>query len=87
MQTTQYKWLQSSGWIPDLPTVEAGSPRIVLAFDARHLVQDGRLLTELRDHFRGAALIGCSTSGEIMGDEVCGDSLVATVLGFDRTRH
>lgn len=86
MQTTQYKWLQSSGWVPDLPTVEAGSPRIVLAFGARRLVQDGRLLTELRDHFPGAALIGCSTSGEIMGDEVCDDSLVATVLGFDHTR-
>lgn len=85
MQTTQHKWLQSSGWIPDLPTVEAGSRRIVLAFGARHLVQDGRLLAELRDHFRGAAFIGCSTSGEIMGDEVCDDSLVATVLGFDHT--
>ena len=86
MQTTQYKWLQSSGWVPDLPTVEAGSPRIVLAFGARRLVQDGRLLAELRDHFPGAALIGCSTSGEIMGDEVGDDSLVVTVLGFDHTQ-
>ena len=86
MQTTQYKWLQSSGWVPDLPTVEAGSPRIVLAFGARRLVQDGRLLAELRDRFPGVALIGCSTSGEIIGDEVCDDSLVATVLGFDHTR-
>ncbi len=86
MQTTQHKWLQSSGWIPDLPTVEAGSGRIVLAFGARGLVQEGRLLAELRDHFPGAALIGCSTSGEIIGDEVCDDSLIATVVGFDHTR-
>jgi hypothetical protein len=86
MQTTQHRWSQSNGWVPDLPTVGAGSQRIVLAFGARKLIQEGSLVTELRDHFRGASLLGCSTSGEIAGDEVWDDSLVATVLGFDHTR-
>ena len=66
MQSIQYRWLKSSGWIPDLPTVaagESGSRRIVLAFGARHLLQEGNLLSELHDHFPGAAFIGCSTSG------------------------
>ena len=89
MQSIQYRWLKSSGWIPDLPTVEAGesgSRRIVLAFGARHLLQEGNLLSELHDHFPGAAFIGCSTSGEIAGEEISDNSLVATVLSFDHTR-
>ncbi len=86
MEIAQYHWFQNKGWIPDLPTVAAGSQRIVLAFGARELMQEGRLVSELRDHFQGATLLGCSTSGEIAGNEVCDDSLVATVIGFDHTR-
>jgi hypothetical protein len=35
---------------------------------------------------KGAALIGCSTSGEIVGDEVIDDSVIATAVTFDHTR-
>jgi hypothetical protein len=86
MNTAQYRWLQSGGWMPGLPNAEANWEGIVFAFGARSLIQEPKLIGELRDHFRGAPIIGCSTSGEIAGDEVVDDSLVATAVGFDHTR-
>jgi hypothetical protein len=49
------------------------------------LLQAGELIEELRDHFKGAPVIGCSTSGEIVGDEVVDDTLVATAVHFNHT--
>ena len=86
MKTTQHRWSKSDGWRPALPTIEAGWHGIVFAFGARQLIQEGELLGELRSHFKGAPVIGCSTSGEIVGNEVVDDSLVATAVGFDHTR-
>jgi hypothetical protein len=85
MQTQQYKWLRGRGWTPELPTTEAGAHNIVLAFGARQLLQEGGLVSEISKHFPGSTMIGCSTSGEIAGDEVTDDSFVATVIGFDHT--
>ncbi len=44
------------------------------------------MVDQLRSRFHGASLIGCSTSGEIIGDEVVDDSVIATVAGFERTQ-
>ena len=86
MKTTQHRWSSAEGWVPDLPTAELGRPGIVFVFGAKRLLQDGELVGELRHRFEAAAVIGCSTSGEIVGDEVLDDSLIATVVTFDHTR-
>jgi hypothetical protein len=90
MEAEQYKWSQSGGWTPDLITGhgnERGNKQnIVFVFGSKRLLEQGKLLDQLRSHFHGASLIGCSTSGEIVGDEVADDSVVATVVGFDHTR-
>lgn len=86
MRTTQYKWSQSGGWRPDLPISEAGQQDIVFVFGARPLIQAGQAIDELRGRFKGAAIAGCSTSGEIVGDTVVDDSIVATAVHFDHTR-
>jgi hypothetical protein len=86
VKTTQYRWSSIDGWAPDLPTAELGRPGIVFVFGAKRLLQDGELVGELRHRFEAAAVIGCSTSGEIVGDEVVDDSLIATAVTFDATR-
>src|SRR5918996_6302720 len=86
MKIEQYKWSQNDGWSPDLPVAQLDRQGIVFVFAARPLIQEGRLIRELRDHFKGAAVIGCSTSGEIVSDEVRDDSLVATAVCFEHTR-
>jgi hypothetical protein len=86
MKTTQYKWSQSEGWKPDLPSGEVEREGVVFVFGARPLIQAGEPIDELRRHFKGAAILGCSTSGEILGDTVLDDSVIATAVDFEHTR-
>ena len=86
MKTAQYKWSQRDGWRPNLPTNEVGRQSVVFVFGARSLMQTGAPVGELRDHFKGAAMLGCSTSGEILGDNVVDDTVTATVANFEHTR-
>jgi hypothetical protein len=86
MKTAQYKWSKSDGWRPNLPTGEVGRQRAVIVFGARPLIQAGDVVGELRDHFKGAAMLGCSTSGEIVGAMVVDDSVIATVVDFEHAR-
>jgi hypothetical protein len=86
MKTAQYKWSQSAGWKPDLPSGEVQREGVVFVFGARPLIQAGQLVDELRGHFKGAAILGCSTSGEILGDMVVDDSVIATAVDFEHTR-
>jgi hypothetical protein len=86
MKTTQYKWSQSDGWKPHLPTNGGMRQEIVFVFGARRLIKAGQLLDELRAHFKGAKILGCSTSGEIVGDTVVDDSIIATAVDFEHTR-
>jgi hypothetical protein len=86
MEIAQCRWRKDTGWSPDLSGAGLSSPNLVVVFGARPLLQDGNLARELRQHFEGAALIGCSTSGEIVGDEVIDDSVIATAVTFDHTR-
>ena len=85
MKTKQYKWSQSEGWMPDLPAGGVGRQTVVFIFGARPLIQAGELVDQLRHHFKGAAILGCSTSGEIVGDTVVDDSVVATAVEFEHT--
>ena len=85
MKTAQYKWSQSGGWRPNLPTAEVGRQSVGFVFGARSLMQAGEVVGELRDHFKGAAILGCSTSGEIFGDMVVDDSVIATIVDFEHT--
>jgi hypothetical protein len=86
MNTAQYKWSQSDGWQPSLPTGEDERQGVVFVFGARSLIQAGELVGELRAHFKGAAILGCSTSGEILGDTVSDNSVIATAVDFAHTR-
>ena len=86
MKTAQYQWSRSDGWTPNLPDFTVESPGMIFVFGARPLIQAGELVSELREHFKDTAILGCSTSGEIVGDTVVDDLVIATAVTFDQTR-
>lgn len=86
MKTAQYRWSQKEGWQPDLPSDTTERHGVVFVFGARPLIEAGELVGELRAHFRGAAMLGCSTSGEILGDSVVDDSVIVSAVEFEHTR-
>jgi hypothetical protein len=86
MKTAQYRWSPKEGWQPGLPTDAADRHGVVFVFGARPLIEAGELVGELRAHFKGSAMLGCSTSGEIVGDSVVDDSVIASAVEFEHTR-
>jgi hypothetical protein len=58
----------------------------VLLFGDRLHLADENVIEPLRQRFPDAHIVSCSTGGEILGDLVLEDAVVATVLRFDATR-
>lgn len=84
MKTEQIQWSQASGWQP------AARPRLdadlVLVFGSRALLGDAERVSEVRDTYPDAHVMGCSTAGEICGVEVLDDCIVVTAIEFESTR-
>ena len=86
MKITQHRWAEHHDWAPALAPVQDGKQNIVFIFGSRSLMKQGEAIQHLRNYWKGASVVGCSTSGEIVGDEVIDGSLAATVVGFNHTR-
>lgn len=88
MKIQQLLWDRADGW---RVTTEDGFPNgvkppahLVLYFTAPGLMNDEVRFQELRARFPEAPLVGCSTGGEILGDEVYDDTITATALWFEQ---
>lgn len=83
MKVIQRQWTRQAGWHDELPPDP--SVTLVLAFGGSEAL-DAERGRELRQAFPGAVLAGCSTAGEILGEQVHDDTIVATAISFDATR-
>lgn len=74
------------GWLAPLPS-ELDSPEtLVLAFAASAYAHHPAALEELAADFPQSVLVGCSTSGEIAGENVFDASISVAVARFSQTR-
>jgi len=60
--------------------------QLVLYFGNRPGLAGGARYRELRDRYPDSHIIGCSTGGQIHGDDISDDEIVAVALHFARTR-
>jgi hypothetical protein len=65
---------------------QALADQLVLIFGSTALLGDSANFFAIRKAFPNAIVVGCSTAGEIHGTTVEDDSLVVTVVNFERTR-
>jgi hypothetical protein len=80
--------VQTMRWIDgrwDILGAPLASSAFVLYFGAPAQLADSSLLDQLRQHYPGARLVGCSTGGEILANEALDDSVVAAAVHFDDT--
>lgn len=70
-------------WRAPLPA--ASDAQLVFLFGDRNLALSEAINADLRTHFPHAEIIGCSTSGEILGTELHDDSLCLTAVHFSHT--
>lgn len=83
MNVIQAQWTYKDGWsglTPDFATAQ-----LVLVFGGTDALTAERV-EELRRASGTAALLGCSTSGEILGTRVGDDTITATAVRFEATR-
>ncbi len=82
----QLNWTSSKGWKEELNSnVVEFKPQIVLIFGSRLLLSDVNLIQEINKRYPNSQIIGCSTSGEILGTSVNDDSLAVTAVQFEKT--
>ncbi|HEX2807458.1 MAG TPA: FIST N-terminal domain-containing protein, partial [Kineosporiaceae bacterium] len=79
------RWQRGHGWQQPLPGIDA-RPTLVLAFGPSELLEDPEPVNELLAAYPGAAVVGCSTAGEILADTVSDGTLTVAVAQFDSTR-
>jgi len=83
MKTIQKHWSKSHGW--QSLSGHGGDVQLVLAFGAIDVLRQTVHIEEIRSSFPNAHLVGCSTAGEIMGDQVFDDSLAVTGVAFQNS--
>jgi len=86
MRVAQRLWTERGGWGSPTGAALNGDSSLIFYFGAPQAIADGRSIRELSKLYPSAKLIGCSTGGEIHGEDVLDDSVSATVIGFDHTR-
>lgn len=61
-------------------------PQLVLYFGSREGLTGGERYRELRGRYPDSHIVGCSTGGQIHGDDIRDDEVVAVALRFARTQ-
>ena len=83
MQIEQAHWSFAHGWRPAPPGGSCRGAHLVLVFGTRALLHQGQALVDIVRAYPDAIITGCSTAGEICGDHVFDDTVVATALQFE----
>lgn len=87
MKITRTLWTKEAGWVKQLDGLGAGEAAdLVLVFGATAPLKEGQVIGDLRKAHPKAYICGCSTAGEIAGDRVLDESVVATAIKFEKTK-
>lgn len=84
MQIQQFFWDPLQGWTPELP-VSDPHPQLVLFFAGKNAILSESVYPQLRSSFPTSELVGCTTSGEILGDDVTDETVVVSVISLEQT--
>ncbi len=87
MKTEQLVYEKSKGWLKQNSTKEfpASEAQLVLAFGAKELLGDKKLLNAIKDNYPKADVVISSTGGEIHNKSVNFNTIVATAVFLEKT--
>jgi hypothetical protein len=86
MKIEQRKWTTDQQWELLRDDTLSDDPQLVLAFGERDIVKNVDRYNEVKAFYPKAAIIFCSTAGEIYDDEVNDSSISLVALHFEKTR-
>lgn len=85
MKVQQRAW-QQGAWSTAEDWLLGSAAQLVLVFGDRQQLKEVHPLDEIIQAHPNAAVVGCSTGGEILGAEQMDNSIVVTAIAFDSTR-
>lgn len=85
MHVSQMIWTHEKGWSflglePDFK-----DHHLIVYFSSRDILESEPIYEDLRKIFPKAHILGCSSGGEILNDQILDGSTVATVIKFDHS--
>lgn len=83
MELLRETWSADTGWVAEGEAL--AEAHLVLYFVGPDVAKAADAYGRFHARYPGAEIVGCSTGGEIAGDEVLDDSAVAVVIRFDKT--
>ncbi|MCB1734205.1 MAG: FIST C-terminal domain-containing protein [Gammaproteobacteria bacterium] len=86
MRIETYRHSVVDGWSQPFDTALDSADTLVLAFGGSTLLDNPAPIAELASAYPGAIMMGCSTSGEILGTRIDDDTVAVAVTRFDRSR-
>lgn len=84
MKIHQSRWTAQNGWAPT-PT-DARHSSLVLVFADTPFFRQAACFAELRANYPDAVILGCTSSGNILGTHISDADMVATAITLDHSR-
>ncbi len=85
MKTEQSLLFINGEWILKGPVELGHSAQIVFVFGNRELLKSQENIEKIKSHYPAARIVGCSTAGEIRGEEVHSHAIVCTAAWFEKS--
>ena len=76
MRVDQWSWSEANGWNGST----SSDANLVLFFGARAALECGTRYRQLRERFPEAHILGCSSGGQILNDDVTDDEIAGAAL-------
>lgn len=85
MKIEQARWTENSGWSPFKPGGLSKDAQLAIIFGSTSIIKSQKYINEIRNAYPDVVIWGCSTSGEIFDTQVSEESLVATIVEFEKS--
>lgn len=85
MVIEQRKWTKDAGWEVLQEVTFPEPPQLVFAFGGRAVIREPKRFGEIKALYPSAAIVMCSTAGEIFADEVNDNSISLAAVRFEKT--
>ncbi len=85
MKTEQHIFSETGGWIKKGEQSLENLAQLVFLFGNTKLLKEQRNIDFVRSAYPGAQIVGCSTAGEILQEEVFNDHIICTAVWFEKS--
>ncbi len=85
MLISQLKYTEEFGWENVSNTPEISKPTLAIIFGSTQLIKENKGIISLKEKYPDTLFIGGSTAGEICGTAVYDDTIIATLIQFEKS--